>query len=581
MTPTRLALFLSLTRSVLSMVMHERISSVPPAFKLLGTPAPSQQIDLLVALVQSNMTGLEWVVEAVSTPSSPSYGQYLSADQVAQYVKPPAASVSTVLAWLGPNVASVTPYSPAGDILQVSLSIAQAEALFDTKFSTYTHMPSNGPPMIRAMNYSVPDVVQPHIQFVHPIVAFATRPRILAPFPQHVDDPRFNRRQLAPCEDIVRPVCLQEFYGLPNKTISSSADNKIGVQGYNDPSLGEYANLNDLSLFLGQFRPDIPATTSFQLVSLNGAKNLQDNSGGLEGQIDIQYTVGVAGGVPVTYLLDEGGDDAATSYMNTINWLLSQEHPPRVFTTSYGNEETDLTRSAATAVCNGYMQLAAMGISMIFASGDGGAADNQFGCTSFVPMFPPTCPYVTSVGGTFFQPPTAFQSSAGGFSNYFPVPRFQVADTQNYIKTAVHGAYSGMYNKSGRGFPDVAAEWEVYVVNAGGVTSIGGTSCASPIFASFIALVNDRLIAAGRPALGFLNPLLYSIGRAGLDDVVVGQSSGCSKSGTTGCVILGSPPDALTYKTNHRWNATTGWDPITGLGTPNFKGMLNALGLRD
>ncbi|KAJ7606409.1 subtilisin-like protein [Roridomyces roridus] len=556
MTPTRLALLLSLTRSVLSMVMHERISSVPPAFKLLGTPAPSQQIDLLVALVQSNMTGLEWVVEAVSTPSI---------GVVVQYVKPPAASVSTVLSWLGPNVASVTPYSPAGDILQVSLSVAQAEALFDTQFSTYTHMPSNGPPMIRAMNYSVPDVVQPHIQFVHPIVAFATRPRILAPFPQHVDDLRFNRRQLAPCEDFVQPVCLQEFYGLPNKTISSSADNKIGVQGYNDPSLGEYANLNDLSLFLGQFRPDIPATTSFQLVSLNGAKNLQDNSGGLEGQIDIQYTVGVAGGVPVTYLLDEGGDDAATSYMNTINWLLSQEHPPRVFTTSYGNEETDLTRSAATAVCNGYMQLAAMGISMIFASGDGGAADNQFGCTSFVPMFPPTCPYVTSVGGTFFQPPTAFQSSAGGFSNYFPVPRFQVADTQSYIKTAVHGAYSGMYNKSGRGFPDVAAEWELEISDdsAGGVTSIGGTSCASPIFASFIALVNDRLIAAGRPALGFLNPLLYSIGRAGLDDVVVGQSSGCSKSGTTG------------------WNATTGWDPITGLGTPNFEGMLNALGLRD
>lgn len=55
------------------------------------------------------------------------------------------------------------------------------------------------------------------------------------------------------------------------------------------------------------------------------------------------------------------------------------------------------------------------------------------------------------------------------------------------------------------------------------VTSAGGTSCASPIFASFIALVNDRLIAAGKPVLGFLNPLLYSTGKGGLDDVIVGR----------------------------------------------------------
>jgi tripeptidyl-peptidase-1 len=48
---------------------------------------------------------------------------------------------------------------------------------------------------------------------------------------------------------------------------------------------------------------------------LNGAQNLQDNSGGLEGQIDIQYTVGVAGNVPTTYLLDQSNNDAAISYM--------------------------------------------------------------------------------------------------------------------------------------------------------------------------------------------------------------------------------------------------------------------------
>jgi tripeptidyl-peptidase-1 len=115
--------------------------------------------------------------------------------------------------------------------------------------------------------------------------------------------------------------------------------------------------------FLNEFRPDIAGNT-FSVTLLNGAQNLQDNSGGLEGQLDIQYTVGIAGDVPTTYLLDGSNTDAATSYMvrvalifplsplrrvqDTINWLLTQEEPPTVFTTSYGNLETDLTPTAAT-----------------------------------------------------------------------------------------------------------------------------------------------------------------------------------------------------------------------------------------
>ncbi|KAJ7510818.1 family S53 protease [Mycena galericulata] len=543
-----------LAKFVLSstMVLHESISNVPPGFKTLGSPSSAQEIMLFIALVQSNITGLAKVVDAVSIPSSPSYGQYLTAAEVAQYVRPPANSVSTVIDWVTPNVASVEPFSTAGDILQVSLTVEQAEGLFNTTFNTYTHS-ANGQEMIRALNYYLPSTVQQHILYVHPIIAFTPPAQLASQNTVYHRNATLDRRQLAPCEDIVSPICIQEFYGIPNTTISGSLTNSIGVQGYNSASLGEYVNNDDLATFLNEFRPDIAGNT-FNVALLNGAQNLQDNSGGLEGQIDIQYTVGVAGNVPTTYLLDQGNTDAATSYMDTINWLLSQEDPPTVFTSSYANEEAELTQSVATSVCNGYMQLAAMGISMIFPSGDGGASDNQQNCTSFVPMFPSTCPYVTSVGGTFFQPTTAFSSSAGGFSNYFPVPSYQAADTAAYLES-IGDENSGMYNPNGRGFPDVASEWEVFIV-----TSIGGTSCASPIFASFIALVNDRLIAAGKPVLGFLNPLLYSTGKGGLDDVTVGQSSGCS--GPTG-----------------GWNAVTGWDPVSGLGTPDFPGMMEALGI--
>ncbi|KAJ7046311.1 family S53 protease [Mycena alexandri] len=439
-----------------TVVPHESISNTPSGFKALGSPPPTQEVKLFIAFVQSNITGLAKVVDAVSSPSSPSYGQYLTAAEVAQHVKPPAVSVSTVMDWVIPNVTSVKPFSPAGNILQVSLTVKQAEGLFNTKFNTYTRS-ADGQEMIRALNYSLPSTVQQHILHVHPIIVFTPPPQRTSKNTVYKRKAIPDRRQLAPCEDIVHPVCLQEFYGIPNTTISGSLTNSIGVQGYNSPGLGEYANNDDLATFLNEFRPDIAGNT-FSVTLLNGAQNLKDNSGGLEGQLDIQYTVGVAGNVPTTYHLDGSNTDATTSYMDTINWLLTQEDPPTVFTTSYGNLETDLTQSAATSVCNGYMQVAAIGISMIFASGDGGAANNQQSqCTSFVPMFPPTCPYVTSVGGTFFQPPTAFSSSSGGFSNYFPVPTYQATDTSAYLES-IGDENSGFYNPNRRGFPDVASE---------------------------------------------------------------------------------------------------------------------------
>jgi tripeptidyl-peptidase-1 len=69
-----------------------------------------------------------------------------------------------------------------------------------------------------------------------------------------------------------------------------------------------------------------------------------------------------------------------------------------------------------------------------------------------------------------------------------------------------------------------------------------------------VALLNDALLRAHKPALGFLNPFLYEIGYRGLNDITGGQSNGCQ----------GYIPGA-------HWNATKGWDPTTGLGTPDFQ----------
>lgn len=93
----------------------------------------------------------------------------------------------------------------------------------------------------------------------------------------------------------------------------------------------------------------------------------------------------------------------------------------------------------------------------------------------------------------------------------------------------------------------------------------GGTSAASPIFAGVIALVNDARFRAGQPPVGFVNPWLYMYPNT-LNDIVNGGSLGCAGVNLqSGANITGA--GIIPYAS---WNATVGWDPATGLGTPNF-----------
>ena len=79
------------------------------------------------------------------------------------------------------------------------------------------------------------------------------------------------------------------------------------------------------------------------------------------------------------------------------------------------------------------MGLGARGTSILFASGDGGVCgvQSQSG-TRFIPTFPSTCPYVTSVGGTVGTPETGVNFSGGGFSNYFSNPSYQTPAVSAY-----------------------------------------------------------------------------------------------------------------------------------------------------
>ncbi|KAJ7493844.1 family S53 protease [Mycena latifolia] len=550
------------------MAVHESVAAVPSGFAHAGAVAPTQEITLRIALVQSDIEGLQAKTYAVSDPANALYGQHLTPEQVAEYVKPTQESLSAVSEWLAEHDITAKSISPAGDVLQITLPISKANTLLSTQFSAFKHIAS-GKTNIRTLAYSVPVSLQAHIQFIHPTVAFVPPisglPGVTAINHKREPTPENEARASptsdavpASCSSIVNPACLEALYGIPTTKATSSASNVIAVAGYID----QFANSADLGSFLRNLRPDLVGS-NFTLNTIDGGINDQTlGNAGVEADLDIEMTAGIAGGVPVTFIsVGEDNVDDIDGFIDIVNFILEEPAGITVLTTSYGFNEEDLPVSLAVGMCNAYMQLGAIGVSVLFASGDGGVGGVQpTTCTTFVPTAPGGCPFITSVGGSTGLPPQVAASlSGGGFSNVFPTPDFQRGDVAAYI-ASIGDQYSGLYNTSGRGLPDIAAQaLNVEIAWMGSFWLVGGTSCASPIFASIIALINDKLIAAGKPVLGFLNPFLYSpAGRAAFTDVTSGNNPGCNTNG---------------------FSASVGWDPVTGLGTPNFDRLVTAVGL--
>jgi subtilase family serine protease len=212
-----------------------------------------------------------------------------------------------------------------------------------------------------------------------------------------------------------------------------------------------------------------------------------------------------------------------------------------------------------------FQQFAAQGQTMFEASGDSGAYVGPIG--------PPSDdPYVTVVGGTTLTtagPGGAWLSetvwnwlsssmgsggSGGGVSTVYPLPRWQQG--LSFSKCQGSGTM--------RNIPDVAltADNVLVVAEGGQQFYVGGTSCAAPLWAGLTALVNQQQAANSQPPLGFLNPVLYAIGKgahyaAAFHDITTGNNT--------------------NYNSPAAFFAVPGYDLCTGWGTPNGSNFLGAL----
>ncbi|EJD49916.1 subtilisin-like protein [Auricularia subglabra TFB-10046 SS5] len=561
---------LLLVASASALRVHERRSVVPSGFRSAGSAPAGHTLNLRIALQNNNLKGLEDALMDAATPGSANFRQWLSKGQVEAFSRPTEETVNVVNAWLAEHDVTAGALTPSGDWISLSVPVEKANSMLGTTFETFVH-DSTGTEIVRTLEYSLPENVAPHVKLVHPTVAF-TRPLRSGPvitFPQtgtahgaaspvdHADSGVGALATVpAACNTTITPACLQALYSVPVRVSSTTSPSKIAVAGFSN----QFANQADLTTFLRNLRPDMPSNTSFTVLSVDNGQNTQSRPG-IEANLDMQYAIGMSGGLPTTFVSvgPRTRDGADEGFLDIINAMLALSDPPQSFTTSYGfNTEGDLAVGLTTAMCDSFMQLTARGVSVMYASGDGGvAAAPGETCTNFLASFP-TCPFVTMVGATEnVNPERGAELSAGGFSNIFSQPSFQSTAVAGYL-AQLGNQFAGRFNRTGRAYPDVAAQGErVEIILSGRAGTVGGTSCSSPILSGIIGLLNEELIAAGKPVLGFLNPWFYANPQM-FNDITTGSNPGCNTNG---------------------FPALTGWDPVTGLGTPNYVAMRAAAGL--
>jgi subtilase family serine protease len=310
----------------------------------------------------------------------------------------------------------------------------------------------------------------------------------------------------------------------------------------------------------------------------------------LETSLDVEWAHAMA---PMANILNVTTNPAETQAVQGLPAMMDAEqfivdnHQATVISQSFGTtEEAFNSTQSLLNLRHAFISAAANGVTVLASSGDGGTANagkTPVPNPSIIPFptvnWPASDPLVTGVGGTYLctdpatgagidniDPPAncdvspavreiGWIDSGGGFSHIFAKPAYQ--DTLPAGSTPI-GAM--------RGVPDVAFQASsrtgplVYdtAPGAGGWFIVGGTSCSAPQWAGLVAIA-DQIAGHG---LGLINPSLYQL--AGSQnygtyfyDVTTGNNQ--------------ADPSVAGYP------ATTGWDPVTGLGTPDAATLVPAL----
>jgi subtilase family serine protease len=526
----------SYAESVMTRHMRDEVrnGAAQPAAQM----SKSQTMSLDLVLPLRDPAGLTAFLADIYNPASPNFHHFLTVSEFTAKFGPTQADYDAVLEFAKASGLAVTGGSLDGMEVQVKGSVAAVEKAFHVRMQSYARANGNGnffapdrePSTDMSVklwhvsgldNYSVPHALyQKRSDYA---AAHGVTPESLV---------KHATTGSGPSASFLGSDMRKAYYG---GTALTGAGQNLGLFEFLGTDL---ADLNTYYKNVGQTNT-VPITllstdgTSTSCVDSRAGGNCDDT----EQTLDMTQALGMAPGLASLVMYIGSTDTAIISAMTTHNPL------PTVIGCSWGWTPAD-----PTTLDPFFQRMAAQGQNFFAASGDNSTWSRRN------EAWPADDANVVSVGGTDlvtsgaggpWSSETAWVDSGGGTSpDRIAIPSYQ--------------KLAGVINSTNRGSttlrngPDIAANANFTFYTCANQTTclaneFGGTSFAAPMWAGFVALVNQQLASQGKSTIGFLNPTIYS------ENVTSAYSTGFHD---------------ITSGTSGSFSATTGYDLVTGWGSP-------------
>ena len=523
---------------------HVRRQVVEGKVRTAGAMPVDQRLSFSIVLPLRNPTELDQLLARLYDPSSPDYRKFLSVAEFTDRFGPTAQDYAAVVAFAQANHLEVAAIPANRLVVPVSGTVDAMNQAFHVQMSLYQHPTEN-------RLFFSPDR-EPSLALSVPVAHLAGLDNYALPRPlvQHALEGQAaaGYSGSGPGGLYLGSDMRTAYYGGTQLTGDGQAVGLVEFGGY------YLSDVNQTFSTAGQSY-SVPINN----VLLDGAiAEPLDGYGDAEQVLDIVQAIGMAPGLSqVRVYIGSGSDDA-----NVLNSMAS-ENIAKVLSCSWSWLPADPATDDVF-----FKEFAAQGQTFLAASGDSGAYD-----AAIDPYFyPQEDQYVTTVGGTHLTTLTAggAWSAETAWNTYGAGSGGGISPDGIALPTWQAGLANSLNNGSNtlRNVPDVAmeADFDNYNCQLGYCTGAwAGTSFAAPRWAGFIAMVNQQAVEAGTApngGIGFLNPSLYAIGKGTqyathFHDIVSGNN--------------------LTYAQPVWYNAVTGYDLVTGWGSPTGPALINAL----
>ena len=517
------------SRTLLTSHVREAVSSGEA--KLVGRLPANQTMHFDVMLSLRHQPELENFLKDVYDPSSSSYRNFLTVEEFTARFGPSQEDYDALMSFAKANGFTVVNGSRNRVDVVLTAPVSSVEKAFHVTMGVYQH-PTEDRTFYSPDREPTADLA---IQLWH--ISGLDNYSIPRPALVHRDAKTHSNATIGsgPSQSFLGSDMRAAYYG---GTALTGAGQSLGLLEYAGTDLADlttyYKNVNQTE--------SVPITltsvdgTPVKCVAAQGCDDTEQT-------LDMTQALGMAPGMSSLVMYVGSLDSAIFSAMATAKPLNAQ-----LSCSWYWSPADPKTLDPI------FEEFAAQGQNLFDAAGD-----NRKWPPS---IWPADDAYLVSVGGTDLDTKsaggpwaseTAWSDSGGGISpNNIPIPSWQVATADQCIDAC---------SKTLRNGPDVSANSNfTFYVCADQTTctanDYGGTSFAAPMWAGYLALANEQLIANGsKTTLGFINPALYTIGLGADYDTDFHDIT----SGSNG------------------YSATKGYDLATGWGSPNGVALINAL----